>query len=358
MSAVEFTPIVVPTDADAADDPAAAEFRAMVDIRNRVLEQCRGADAVRVEPAQVRAAWADQTDEEVHGWVVRVDGEPIGRGLMYVPLEEGSARAQLRPEVLAEHQSHGVGRRVLEFLEERAAERGRTILQSWSDHAPAAGDAIPARTGHGELPADHAARFATNAGYALEQVYRISSFDLAGPQETLTRMLDDAREKASAYRFVHWTDTAPDEFVDDYAWMKSRMSTDAPAGDAVWDEEQWDAARVRRLESQHRDMGMTTLVGAAQHIESGRLAAFTELWSFRGPDGLIDQNDTLVLKEHRGHRLGAFVKGELLALARAAFPEGNRIVTGNAEENRPMLAINEEMGFRPVRYSGEWQKVL
>jgi GNAT superfamily N-acetyltransferase len=150
----------------------------------------------------------------------------------------------------------------------------------------------------------------------------------------------------------------PAEWIDDHAWMKSRMSTDAPVGDAVIDEEVWDADRVRRMEAQWGDSAATTIVGAAQHLDSGRLVAFTELVSFRVPGKPIEQNDTLVLKDHRGHRLGALVKTETLLRARDVFPEGQRIVTGNAEENRPMLAVNEAMGFTPTRYNGEWQKMV
>ena len=198
----------------------------------------------------------------------------------------------------------------------------------------------------------------SDAGYSLEQVYRISTLDLTGPLDAIEPLRKEALAASPGYRYVSWLAPTPDEWIDDYAWMKSRMSTDAPAGDAVIDEEDWDADRVRRMEARWAESGMTAVVGAAQHLESGRLVAFTELISFRVPGKPIEQNDTLVLKDHRGHRLGALVKTETLRLAREVFPEGQRIVTGNAEENRPMLAVNEAMGFAPTRYNGEWQKVV
>lgn len=353
-AAIEFVPLTVPTDADA---PGGEDFRINVDIRNRVLTHTRGEDATLVTPAQSLGSWQDQTDEEIHGWLARADGEAVGRMLLYVPLEAGSKRAQLCVEILPEHQGLGIGRRALAFLEGRAAARGRTILQSWTEHAPQPGPGVPARSGFGLLPRDHEARFAAAAGYELEQVYRISTLEIR--DETGGALHEHGRDPhaaSSGYRFVSWVGAAPDEHVADYALLKARMSTDAPSAGAVVDEEVWDAARVRRMETSRRGIGATLLVGAAQHVGSGRLAGFTELLSFRTANGLIDQGDTLVGREHRGHRLGMLMKCELLTVARETFPEGTRIVTGNAEENRPMLAVNEEMGFAPVRYAGEWQK--
>ena len=64
--------------------------------------------------------------------------------------------------------------------------------------------------------------------------------------------------------------------------------------------------------------------------------------------GLIDQWDTIVLPEHRGHRLVMRVKAANLIALREAMPEARAIITWNAEENRPMLDVNEALGFRPI----------
>ncbi|MET0813411.1 MAG: GNAT family N-acetyltransferase [Microbacterium sp.] len=357
LDELTLTRVTVPARVTGVSTDEGADFRAAIDVRNRVNVALLGADALEVTPEQSYPHWLTE-DEEVHGWLVRSRGEVAGRAMMWVPLEAGSQRAQLRVEVLPAFRGRGIGRRALAFLEERAAEEGRTILQAWTEHPPSDEPGLTAQTGFGAVPQDATTRLAVGAGYTLEQVYRISTLRLDGDLSAIAPLRDEAERASEGYRYVSWTVPTPDAWVDDYAWMKSRMSTDAPVGDSVMDEETWDAARVRRMEKVWTDSGMAVLVGAAEHIASGRLVAFTELVSFRKPGKPIDQNDTLVLAEHRGHRLGALVKTHTLALGRDAFPEGDRIMTGNAEENRPMLAVNEAMGFTPTRYSGEWQKVI
>lgn len=356
LDALSITPIRVPASVDDLHDGRHGDFLAAVDVRNRVGAVVRGDDAVTVSAEQVLPQW-HSTDEDVLGWILRHEGAVAGRALLYVLHEEGSQRAQLRVEVLPEFDGRGIGTRALAFLEERAREHGRPVLQAWTEHPPRGGEQLTAATGFGAVPTDAACALLTRAGYRLEQVYRISTLDLGGDVSALEPLREAAIAASEGYRYVSWLAPTPDEWIDDYAWIKSRMSTDAPSGDAVIDEEVWDAARLRRMEERNAASGMTMLVGAAQHIASGRLVAFTELVSFEQEGTPIDQNDTLVLSEHRGHRLGALVKTETLLRAREQFA-GDRIITGNAEENRPMLSINESMGFVPTRYSGDWQKIV
>ena len=71
----------------------------------------------------------------------------------------------------------------------------------------------------------------------------------------------------------------------------------------------------------YTDAGRHMLVTAAQHVETGALCAFNELVIGKDRTAASHQEDTLVLKEHRGHRLGMLVKCAGLLAWRDVAPE-------------------------------------
>lgn len=352
---VEFRPLTIPSDVHAAD---AADFVEMTRVRNLVYAEIEGNDDGAHTASELLPHYQPDPDETRLIWGVFADGALIGRVGVDIPHEEGSRAAYWLIELLRSHHGRGIGRAAYALVEESARAHGRTVLQSWAQHTEAPGPRLSAPTGFGTIPRDRAARFYLANGYTLEQIERRSDLDLATSVDTVARLLAEAESAAEGYRVVQWMAPTPDEYLDGFAWMKSRMSTDAPSAGMEFDEEAWDADRVIRHDRRWVDAGMTAQVTAAQHVKSGRLVAFNELVIGADRTRPTHQEDTLVLREHRGHKLGQLVKCAALTSWRDIAPDSPKVITYNAEENRPMLDINEAIGFRPVAYEGAWKKVL
>ena len=140
--------------------------------------------------------------------------------------------------------------------------------------------------------------------------------------------------------------------------MYTRMSTDAPTAGIEEPEDVWSVKRLVTYEDAEAASPRTTVTAAVEHRPTHRLAGFTELSVPAELNRPVVQEDTLVLKEHRGHRLGLLLKAaNLLHLARVR-PGHPSVITFNAEENRPMLDVNEAIGFVPMGYEGAWKRVV
>jgi GNAT superfamily N-acetyltransferase len=355
ITGLEFRPLVVPASIDAPD---AADFVEMVRVRNLIYREISGHDDHRIAADELLPHYRPTEYETRLSWVIVDDGAIIGRVGVDIPHEEGSNAAFWLIELLRETWGRGIGSAAYELVEKTAHEHGRTVLQSWAEHPAAPGAQLTPPTRFGAIPEDHVARFYLRHGYALEQVERNSAFDLTGSFAGVERLLAEAQAASPDYRVVQWFAPTPEEFVAGYAWMKSRMSTDAPSAALEFAEEAWDAARIAEHDGRYTSSGRTIQVTAAQHIETGELCAFNELVIGKDRTEASHQEDTLVLKEHRGHKLGTLVKCAGLLSWRDVAPASARVITYNAEENRPMLDINEAIGFAPVAYEGAWKKVL
>jgi GNAT superfamily N-acetyltransferase len=352
---LEFRHIVIPPTVDA---PEAGDFTEMVHVRNLVYREINGHDDERITAGELLPAMRSTEYELRFVWLVVLDGEPVGRVGIDIPLEDDSRVAFWRIELLQRSWNRGVGSAGHALVERVAREHGRSVLQSWATHPNAPGPRLTPPTGFGSVPADHAAMFYQHHGYSLEQVERNSALDLASATPRLEELYAQATAASAGYRIAQWFLPTPAEFVDGYAWMKSRMITDAPAAAMEFDEEVWDAARLGRHEAMYLDAGRPMQVTAAQHLATGELCAFNELVIGNDRTEATHQEDTLVLQEHRGHRLGLLVKCAALLSWRDFASESPRVLTYNAEENRPMLDINEAIGFVPIAYEGAWKKVL
>ncbi|MFS0893569.1 GNAT family N-acetyltransferase [Microbacterium sp. 179-I 3D3 NHS] len=353
--ALTITPLVVPV---ALDAPDADEFRAYGELNRLICDEAVGLPDLAPDAAQMLPAWHDQTDTLQTGFVARIDEEIVGIVTVSFPQEAAAQAAEVDVLVPAEHAGRGIEAALLSHAEREARDRGRSILQTWTMHRPVEAERMLApRTGWGRIPQTALGQVLEEHGYLLEQVERNSEFDLRADPEPLRQALAAAREIAGPdYRTVEWMLPTPPELREGYAGVLARLSTDAPSGDMDFVAEEWNAERVVRRDKRLTGAGQAVSVVAVEHVPSGELVAYNELLIGADRSGVTHQFGTLVAESHRGHRLGMIVKCTNLLRWRELMPGSPVVSTFNAEENRPMLGINEAIGFAPVSYGGAWQK--
>ncbi|MBT2502590.1 GNAT family N-acetyltransferase [Curtobacterium sp. ISL-83] len=295
-------------------------------------------------------------------FVVRDDhGVVVAAGSYDTKQEPGTTNCWLALGVHPSHQRRGIGTLLADHLEALARAEGRT---QWKTHAvsrqvgPAIGDGfVAAPTGFGAVPADEAGvRFLTRRGWRFGQVNRISRLGLPADAAIIAALHDRASATAGPdYRVHHWTGRTPEQWLDGIALLETRMSTDAPDGDMTEPEDVWTTERLRAHEDELARAPRTMLTVAVEHVPTTTLAGFTQLAVPIAPGGAVMQWDTLVLGEHRGHRLGWLLKVVGIETVQRDHPGHPSIVTFNAEENRPMLDVNEAVGFVGVGSEGIWE---
>jgi GNAT superfamily N-acetyltransferase len=263
--------------------------------------------------------------------------EVVGALRLLLPLLDNPTVAVVDVAVHPAHRRQGIGSTLLAEGVRLAGERRRTDLLTEVDE-PGPGTAGRA--------------FALHHGWACDLLETRRDLVLPVDEQRLSAVESEARAASRGYEVVTWRDRTPDELLDDRAELERRMTTDAPHGDLPVEEEHWDGERIREYEDSHVARGRTVLSAGA--VKDGRLVAFTDLQVPLADPRRAHQGGTLVLREHRGHRLGALMKAAVLRELAAMVPGVRRISTYNSDSNRPMVAVNEALGFRPAGQLSTW----
>ncbi|MDL9980010.1 GNAT family N-acetyltransferase [Microbacterium sp. ASV49] len=353
------TRLPIPASLDA---PEAKDLREWVRVANLTTRHDAGHGDLDYTAAELFGAWSADADWLNIPLMVRAGDTTAGVAVLSIATQPGTVTAEADFQVLPEYRGSGAEEVLMAAVEDAAREHGRTKIHIFTVHRPvSSGDEIRPPSGWGSVPADDPqTRCMLRNGFALGQVERNSVFDLQADPAPVQRAFDDAVAFAGPdYRYVEWTSPTPPEYRDGYAYALSRMATDVPAGSLEIEEQDWDAARIERRDARQRAQRLRVSVAAVVHVPTGRIVAYNELViGDDDPTAATAQYGTLVVKEHRGHRLGTIVKTGNILRWREVTPESPRISTFNAEENRPMLDINEAIGFVPVSCAGAWEKAL
>jgi GNAT superfamily N-acetyltransferase len=350
------------------DGPGGADFAAMVGMHNAVEAATYGTDVLALRADELLPLYRLQQYERRRIFLARSDGAVVGRGMLEWSTDDEDPASWFVVEVLPEHRGRGIGAALADTVERLHLESGRPVLQGFVAHEFAGGgigvrqeggpEVLVPPTGYGRVRVtDPGARFLMSRGMTLEQVSRGSVLRLPVVKEDLARHRARAELVAGPeYRVVSWAGPTPEDRRDDLAELYTRMSTAEPLAGLAIIEARWDEERVVEEEAAMLGGGRTLLTAAAEHVPSGRLVAFTRVSVPADRTRPTEQEETLVLDEHRGHRLGMLLKAANLQYLAEEAPETPLVFTFNAEENRHMLRVNEALGFTPIGYEGSWKK--
>lgn len=291
-------------------------------------------------------ALRDKTDlNDVLALAATEDGEVLGVGEIVLPKLDNTHLAYVETLVPPAHRGRGIGAALLEAALQLARDSDRTTV------------VVEVNMPFEDPPHSAGSRFLERRGFATAslEIHRVLKLPVhAGHLDALER---DAEGHHVDYRIESFVDRVPDEVVDGYCTLQAAFNSEAPTGDLELEPEVWDEDRVRKGENRSRRMGRH-LQATVAIDRRGDLVALTELVTNQHLPDVGWQSGTLVLSAHRGHRLGLATKLANLRCFQAAFPAVRRIHSWNAEENGPMIAINELLGFQPVEYTAEMQRRL
>ncbi|KQX07242.1 MULTISPECIES: GNAT family N-acetyltransferase [unclassified Leifsonia] len=347
-------PLVIPA---AVGEASWSDFVAANEVRNVCEAVAYGTDDLVRRADEMLPMWQNTEFEPRHGLIARMDGAVVARAVIDTLADPSSQHAWLEVLVRPEARGLGIGTALSDAIEQLALDDGRSIFVVYAASPDAPGARLDAPTGFGSVPLENReVGFLLARGYRLEQLNRGSRLALPADPEAVQRLEDDAEAHASGYSAVTWIGSTPERYRSDMAHLHTRMSTDAPTAGLEEPEDVWSVERIDAEDATRASVDLVPVTAAAVHEATGALVAFSTTFVPVEQRRAITQDDTLVLREHRGHRLGALVKLANLRAVEAAYPGHPSIITFNAEENRPMLNVNEAMGFVSIGYEGAWRR--
>ncbi|MEU4197882.1 bifunctional GNAT family N-acetyltransferase/NUDIX hydrolase [Kribbella sp. NPDC026611] len=258
------------------------------------------------------------------------DDRVLGAMLFEYRLTDNLDTVEVDIDVPPAHRRRGIGTALWQWAMTRAAQLGRTIFQTELG--------VPSEPWPGAL-------FAARLGFAVEHVEEHLVVPLPY-DDLLLEELRDSAGRLDGYRLTSWAGICPPEHQQAYADLHTAMDQDVPTGGMTRELVPWTVDKLQASE-QRIDRNYLALVTMA-HTLSGEPAGYTLMYLPRADAEHAQQDDTLVLRDHRGHALGTHLKLANLTQLATHRTTQRFLHTWTALSNAPMRKINNHFGFRAI----------
>ena len=264
-------------------------------------------------------------------WLAREADRLVGYLDLELPWRENTTTAGVRGNVHPDARRRGIGTALLDEALAVVKDAGRTRVYAG---AFAGGDGVPALRSWGFEPHD--------GRYAIRRV------DLhRAPHGLWDQLYDEAAAHAADYDLVRLVGPTPEDLLGGMATLHEAIN-DAPTNDEDEEPATFDPERVRAYDAAMTGRHQTVYRVLAQHRRTGEWAGLSMLCVDEFAPTIAFQEDTSVVRAHRGHRLGLLMKAEMLRWVGAERPEIEAADTWNAVSNHHMIAVNERLGATVV----------
>ena len=290
--------------------------------------------------SEIASAWVLPAFEDGIVLVARDPGGAIrgyaSCGWLYLP---GWAHVlQTHIAVLPGERRHGLGRLLLDRAAAVAQRRGlRLVTGRTKDNVPAG------------------AAFCAAMDARQAMVAEENRLDLRGVDRALVRQwLADGPRRAPQYRLLFVAGPTPPEMADEAVAVLNVMNT-APREDLDVGDTRFTAELLSQQDEATTAIGAERRAYYAVDEQSGRFVGLSDITVRPELPDRVWVGDTAVDPAHRGHGLGKWLKAAITRHILDDLPQVRWVITWNAGSNAPMLAINHELGFRPVAVYTTWQ---
>jgi mycothiol synthase len=316
------------------------ELEGYYDFFMEILAEARPDEPKRPYDKFIKQVLVHSKSMLVKRWVIWEKEKIIAYAIIYKTLDgENQHFPEVDIFVLPDFRRQGVGNKMLAKLNEECIKLDCTKLEfSTFSNTPC---------GSEFLTAIGAEKCSTE--YVNQMAVKDLDIDL------MNAWISKASERATDYEIELWIDEYPESEIEGFTKLYNDFWNSIPTGSLDYEYEELTPERLRNGMESKIKRGWKNWIMVAKQKTTGEYAGFTSIYYTGFNPEMVNQGNTGVAIKHRNKGLGRWLKAALIKHVLTEMPNLKKIRSENDVTNKPMLNINNQMGFKSIYSESYWQ---